>query len=328
MSRVYNVMTGAGRPAGSGTSAAAVAVAADASEAPDDGAWENSDDTPFIEIGGPGGPVFSAPPAASAAPPTARVAPPPAPEPKPDAAARPFPRLAPSPGAPTYISVRFHDVAARAAHVAGDGPDPSLVALHLPDHPVSGEYRLLRDEIRRQLPESGPKVFLFAAAAPEAGTTTVLLNLAVTLARGGRDRVLVVDANVARSAVAARLAVKPTPGLAEVLANAAPLGWALQPSTLPNLQVLAAGEFTDGTPAAVGRDFPRLLNQLRQWFDWVLVDAGVWGGMPERDAACPSADAVYLVTREAEAERPPFTSVRGWVKELGGVLRGYVATRV
>ena len=44
-SRVYNVLTGAGRPGGP-------AVA----DAPDDGAWENSEATPFIEIGGPTGP--------------------------------------------------------------------------------------------------------------------------------------------------------------------------------------------------------------------------------------------------------------------------------
>jgi hypothetical protein len=65
---------------------------------------------------------------------------------------------------------------------------------------------------------------------------------------------------------------------------------------------------------------------LRQWFDWILVDAGVWGALPERDAICSSADGVYLVTREADSTRPEFANVRGWVKELGGLLRGYVTT--
>jgi hypothetical protein len=50
--------------------------------------------------------------------------------------------------------------------------------------------------------------------------------------------------------------------------------------------------------------------------------------MPERDAACPAADAVYLVIRETEMERPEFLGARGWVKELGGLLRGYITTRV
>ena len=315
MSRVYNALTGVGRPAG------AVAL-----ETPDDGVWANAEEaTPFVEIGGPTGPVFSA---GGSAVPVPRPVPAPEPKPEPKPEPRAYPRLAPPPTAPAYLSVRFHDIAPRKSAKPGDGPDPGLVALHFPDHPVSAEYRTLRDEIARQLPAATSRLLLFTAAAPEAGTTTVLLNLAVTLALDGKARVLVVDGNVGRPAVAGRLALKPAPGLCEVLAHQIPLAWAVQPSVVPALQVLAAGDATDATPGAVCRDLPRLLGQLRQWFDWVLVDGGVWGGMPERDAACPSADAVYLVTRETDADRPEFTSLRGWVKELGGLLRGYVATRV
>src|SRR5687768_9819218 len=121
MSRVYNVLTGAARPAGPPM---AVAV-------PDDEVWENSEETPFIEIGGPSGPVFFSPPSAAvpaSIPPAATVAPAtpkPAPERKPELAAepaRPFPRLAPV-ATPAYLSVRFHEVARGERHSAG-GPDP------------------------------------------------------------------------------------------------------------------------------------------------------------------------------------------------------------
>jgi hypothetical protein len=91
---------------------------------------------------------------------------------------------------------------------------------------------------------------------------------------------------------------------------------------------LVAGDATDATPDDMCRDFPKLLGQLRQWYDWVLVDAGVWGTMAERDAACPGADAVYLVARDGDAEKPMFSTLRGWVKELGGLLRGYVSTKL
>lgn len=329
MSRVYNALTGA-----------TTLPAAPTLEAPDDGVWANDEEIefdgeepPFVEIGGPGGPVFSPFPVTTPPPvkpmtakAVAETPPAPKPEPKPEPD-RPYPRLVPPPAPPAYLSVRFHDVVSRQPRVAADGPDPSLVALLLPDHPVSGEYRTLRDEIRRQLPESTSRVLLFAAAAPESGTTTVMLNLAVTLAREGKARVLVVDGNVNRPGVASKLALKPAPGLCEVLSHHVPLAWAVQPSAVSDLQVLTAGEMTDATPTAVGRDLPKLMHQLRQWYDWVLVDAGVWGAMPERDGACPSADAVYLVTRDAAADRPEFQSLRGWVKELGGLLRGYVTTR-
>jgi Mrp family chromosome partitioning ATPase len=234
--------------------------------------------------------------------------------------------------APAYLSVRFHEAVARSSGRPAGGPDAGLVALHFPDHPVSGEYRTLRDEIARQLLDQTTRALVFTAAAPEAGTTTVLLNLGVTLALAGQ-RVLVADANFTRAGVAPKLALGSAPGLAEVLAGQVPLPWALQPTAVPRLQALAAGAVPDplgaaALAAAIGRDLPRLLTQLRQWFDWILIDAGVWGAVPERDSTCSAADAVYLVTREADAESTEFIGLRAWVRQLGGALRGYVTTRV
>jgi Mrp family chromosome partitioning ATPase len=310
MSRVYNVMTGVPRPSGP-TSI----------EAPEEEVWVSAEESPFVEIGGPAGPVFSASQTASRTLPEAKV------EAKPEVI-RSFPRLVSAPS-PAYLSVHFHDIVARgAAKPAGDGPDAGLVAFHFPTHPISDEYRTLREEICKQLPDITSRVLMFNAAATEAGTTTVLLNLAITLAREEKNRVIVVDANFNRPGIAAKLALKSSPGLCEAVTQQVPLAWAVQPSPVAALNVLTAGDVTDATPGSLCRDLPRLLAQLRKWADWILVDAGVWGAMPERDAICPSADAVYLVIREADSERPEFLGVRGWIKELGGLLRGYVTTRV
>lgn len=322
MSRVFSAMTG------TGSTRQTVLV----EEPPADESFvADYEDAPFVEIGGPAGPVFSVAPKPKAEPRAfPRIAPAPAP-----VAQSPAPAVVPfgAEAAPTasYLSVRFHDVLPRSTARPADGPDVSLVALHHPDHPVSGEYRTLRDEIARQLPSATSRALMLTAAAPEAGTTTVLLNLAITLARDGQ-RVLVLDANVTRAGVAPKLALRSGPGLAEVLGHHLPLPWALQPTAIPSLQALTAGVTTDafglGTlGGAIGQELPKLVGQLRQWFDWVLIDAGVWGVVPERDATCSTADAVYLVTRDGDTERPEFTGLRTWVKQLGGPLRGYVATR-
>jgi len=325
MSRVYSALTGAPRPAGAALL-----------DAPDDGVWENSEEpaaedapggaAPFIEIGAPGGPIFSpslgGPPAKRT---PAAAKPEVQPQPKLDEPTRTFPRLAPPPAA-AHLSVRFHDVVTRAIKGQTSGPDGSLVAYHIPDHPVSGEYRTLRDEIKKQLPEAPSRVLMFAAAVAESGTTTVLLNLATTLASEGR--VLVVDANLKRPAAATKLGILAAPGLGEVLASRVPLTLALQPTAMKRFDALTAGLGVEPIAVALGKEFPRLLGQLRHWYDWVIVDGGTWGSMPERDATCPSADAVYLVSRETLVERSEFVAARGWVKELGGLLRGYVTTRV
>src|SRR5262245_54243026 len=120
MSRVFSAMTGTG-------SARPIAVDIprnDPSDEADETFVVEADDSPFVEIGGPTGTVFSAAPAKLV--PEVKA--------KPEAAVpRSFPRIAapaptpvPSPDAP-YLSVHFHDVSPRAPGRPATGPDPGLV---------------------------------------------------------------------------------------------------------------------------------------------------------------------------------------------------------
>src|SRR5437764_1222048 len=101
---------------------------------------------------------------------------------------------------------------------------PELIAFHQPDHPISGQYRDLATGLLAQTPAEQPRVLFFTSSAPGAGTTTVVLNTAVTLARDNLLRVAVLDAHLRRAAVAGRLGLPDGAGLREVLAGGAPLG--------------------------------------------------------------------------------------------------------
>ena len=306
------------------------------------------DDVPFVEVGGPDGVVTSIqPPAVAthkpatspvalhkpaapsvalhkpAAPPVVPAAPRTVPIPPPTAA-RPMPAAPPE---SPILSVTFHRFPKPGLRLMHSGVAPDVVAFHFPDHAVSGEYRRVCEEVLQQYDVPGPRAALFAAAEPYAGTTTVLVNFAVSLVTQHAHRVLAVDANFARPGVARRLACADAPGLADVLGQSIPLAWALQPTPLPNLHVLSTGTVTDGTEEALAADLPRLVGQLRQWFDWVVIDAGVWAELPGGDGTAAAADGVYLVTREGDMERDEFTGLRAEIAATGGPVRGFVSTR-
>ena len=291
------------------------------------------DGVPYVEVGGPEGVVHSIPkvqaaPAMSRTAPNSYAAPaavrmPVPPMPAPQAYVPP----ADEPSDPRYLSVTFHRIPKAGLRMMQSGVAPEIVAFHFPDHPISGEYRTVRDEIVRQFDEPGSKVSLFASAASAAGTTTVLVNLAVSLAAEFGSRMLLVDANLARPGIARRLGCAEAPRLAEVIGQSIPLAWALQPTPVANVHVLAAGTPGDHTEEAMANEFPKLLAQLRQWFDWVVVDAGVWGDLPSAEATFANTDAVYLVTRSGDIELPGFGSLRSDISQLGGRVRGYISTR-
>jgi Mrp family chromosome partitioning ATPase len=280
---------------------------------------EPADDVPFVEVGGPDGLLTSV-----IARPTARRAADPTPVPPRPVEAPPPPVTAPD---PRVLSVSFHTFPTTTLRLLPTGVAPELVTYHFPDHPVSGEYRAVVAEIKHQLADAGPRAVAWTAAVPVAGTTTVLANAAVVLAQENGPRVLVVDANLPRPGVARRFGANDAPGLAEVLGQTVPLAWAVQPTPVTNVHVLGLGKPTAGTAAALAADLPRLVGQLRQWFDWVLIDAGVWTEAGDRTPLASAADAVYLVSRHGDLERPEFTALRGEVAAAGGHLRGYVTTR-
>lgn len=278
---------------------------------------------PFIEVGGPEGIVTSLPkaenrPAIHPVHPVPRVVPAPAPEPAPEPAA----------ASPRVLSVSFHQFPKNGLRLLPTEVTEDLIAFHQPDHPVALEYRVVRDEIVQQFEDDGPHSLLFTSAGPVSGTTTVLLNVAASLTQDLGMRVLVVDADFARSSLARRLGVPETPGLAEVLGQTIPLAWALQPTSIDNLHVLTAGHLTAAAEQSLANDLPRLVTQVRQWFDWVIVDGGVWAEGTNRTAIGTACEAVVLVSRQTDIDRSEFTGLRATIAASGATLKGYVTTRM
>jgi Mrp family chromosome partitioning ATPase len=282
---------------------------------------EAGDEVPFIEVGGPRSLVEASPtvlaagsngtrPAKPSQPSQARAEPPAAPAPPPGAVAfQPFP-VAPPPLPP-----------------AGQRFARDLVAFHRPDHPVSEQYRELWHALAAQLPVGRPHVLLLTAAVPGAGTTTALLNLAVTAAQSGKPRAVVVDAAVGRSAVARCLGLPEAPGLQEVLAGTTSLLRALRETGQANLLALTAGEVGRGAGARLAGEAMRsVLRHLRGRFDLVLVDAMPWDGRPDVVGLGSFCDSVYLVVPQSEAQKPAVQDLLELIPQQGGRLRGCILT--
>jgi len=266
-----------------------------------------AEEVPFIEIGGP------------------RVA-----VEKP--ATMPFPSVLPRPGVqpvlqPALWNVRFRELPAT-------WPMPSaehelaveLVCWHQPQHAISEQYRGLIASLQANAPRERAKVFLFTAAVPGAGTTTVLLNAAIALAQTGK-RVLVLDAHLRHPAIAERLGLAPMPGLREVLGGVVPLDRALRPTAVGNLLALTAG-LPSSAPAArlVGEAMRTLVRQLKDQFDAVLIDSPHWDGRPEVVALGCSCDAVYLCLPEKEQDSQEVGELLQLIPEQGAPLGGCIIT--
>jgi Mrp family chromosome partitioning ATPase len=290
---------------------------------------EEAEEIPFIEVGGPHKQI-EASASVLAAPAARQVQPAPTPLPPAPPAAPVQLRAVAAPPDPSAVAVTFrpYPVAPFPPAPPAERFDPALVAYHQPNHSVSEQYRHLWRTLASPLPAGRAQVFLFTAASPFAGATTALLNLAVTAIRESKLRVVALDADVRRPALAQRLGLPPVPGLQEVLAGTISLQRAVQETGLTNLLALTAGEVGPSAGARLAGEAMRsVLRHLRGRFDLILVDAPPWDGRPEVVALGSFCDAVYLVVSEDRAQAPEVDSLLQVIPQQGGRLRGCILTR-
>jgi len=154
--------------------------------------------------------------------------------------------------------------------------DPHLVTLTSPGSFAAEQYQGLRLTIERL--RRGRTLQVIAVTSPAAGEgkTLTAINLAGALARGADDaRVLLIDADLRRPAVARQLAIDQfSQGLTEVIENPATTLDSVTQMLRPyNLSILPAG-LRKGAVHQILRS-PRLdglLSEVRRRYDFVVLD--------------------------------------------------------
>jgi len=143
---------------------------------------------------------------------------------------------------------------------------------------VGDGFRQLADKLHAVAIERKLKSIGIAGMQAGIGTTSIVLTLAQTLTEQAIARVLVIDANVAHGEVAALLGLSLRCGLSEVALGDASLEQAVVELDGRGLFLLplSAGVDVSALTAVKPELFRTRLAPLREQFDLILVDGGVW----------------------------------------------------
>jgi Mrp family chromosome partitioning ATPase len=181
-------------------------------------------------------------------------------------------------------------------------PEARLVLLREPESASSRGYRLLR---HRLLAHADPRVIAVTSAEPGEGKTTCAVNLALALAEETMSRVLLVEANLRRPSLGRLFGYQPSESFVGRLAEyrdatppysvAAILGTRLQVAALPANAPREAR--LDRMLLAVA------LQELRDVFDYIVVDAASVLESADADVASVCADGVVMTVRAAKSRK-------------------------
>jgi capsular exopolysaccharide synthesis family protein len=177
------------------------------------------------------------------------------------------------------------------------------------------QYQKLRRRLAVSPKQGAVKVVLVAATTHGEGATTTSAILAATLARSGRSRILLIDANLRTPALDGVFAEEAhTEGLSDVVAADVPVESVIYQTNFPNLFLLPVGK-THTSPSYLfdGDPISKLLNDLREQFDFIIIDGAPLEGYSESLFLASKVDGVILVV---ESEKTKKQTIRKIKKEL------------
>ncbi len=187
------------------------------------------------------------------------------------------------------------------------------------------QYRNLAFHVEQRKQQLGGRCLIVGMSSPDSGTgkTLTALNLALTLAREGDQRVLLVEGDLWKPTLRQYLELEPgAPGLAQLLSGECTFNDAVATVWGTDLDVLLSGETGRTTGLMAQRRLVSAFEEMRPSYEFVVIDAPpIMLASGRALAAC--ADAVLAIVRSGQTKRRGIEeslSILGPEKVLGFVL--------
>ncbi|NIV39822.1 MAG: polysaccharide biosynthesis tyrosine autokinase, partial [Anaerolineae bacterium] len=201
------------------------------------------------------------------------------------------------------------------SRIPGAGSDEKLLQLEGTPFPILEAYRTLRTNLLVSSVDKPIQTLVVTSPAPRDGKSTTVANIGVIMAQAGNS-VILVDADLRRSALHKAFQLSNRQGLTNVLLESEPVldGW-LQETGIDNLRLLSSGPLPPNPPELLGsQKMHRLFETLIQEADLIIFDSPPILAVTDATVLSMTADGV-LVVADAEKTR------RGALKEAVEKLR-------
>jgi succinoglycan biosynthesis transport protein ExoP len=201
-------------------------------------------------------------------------------------------------------------------------PEDRIVVYSAPDSPGGERFRLLRSQLKELRAGGTLKSLLITSPSSGDGKSTMAINLATALAEKGKYRVLLLETDLRRPSLTARLKVKPAPGVTEcVQSGADPLASIRRIEPL-GIHFLPAGARTPMPLELLQSEaFGQLVTSLGAHFDWIVLDAPPVIPIADALVLNRAVDATFLVVRAGQTNGEALNES---VKQLRNPILGII----
>ena len=194
--------------------------------------------------------------------------------------------------------------------------------------PHAEAYRILRAKLNLKVQNGlGPCVTMLSGG-PGEGKSTTIYNLALVCAQAGQS-VILVDCDLRRPTLHDLVDVSNEHGVSDYLRGHGDILNFIQPTSLPKLHVLTAGETPISDIGNLSGDKIRsMLDELKQRYDLVLIDSPPVLGISDGSIIAREADYVILVIQHRRYPREISLRAKRAIEEVHGNCVGMVLNAV
>ncbi|MFV1950775.1 MAG: polysaccharide biosynthesis tyrosine autokinase [Nitrospinota bacterium] len=203
-----------------------------------------------------------------------------------------------------------------------------LIVIKDPKSYTAEAYRTLRTNIQFTGLERETSVITFTSSVPSEGKSTVLSNLAVTMANMGA-KTLAVDADLRKPVLHKVFGRSREPGLTNIMSSGLSWETVVCETQFENLSLICAGTQPPNPSELLGSN--KMVVLLKEWkenYDIVLLDTPPV--IPVTDAAILGAmvDGVFIVIRAGTAVTDVVLHAKGLLEKVNARIIGAISNNV
>jgi protein-tyrosine kinase len=189
-------------------------------------------------------------------------------------------------------------------------------------------YEELKANLLTRRANGSLKTILFASTSHGDGCSTTAVNFAATLAKDASLKVLLVDVNPRTPALHEVFDVSEAEGVSDLLTRSGNIACKINKVSPGGYYVLPWGRnHSAGACLFDSSRFDRLLQGVREKFDYVILDGPPVPAFPECLVLCAKVDGVVLVLESGKTRRQVALRARKQVEEVGGKMLGVVLNK-
>jgi protein-tyrosine kinase len=184
--------------------------------------------------------------------------------------------------------------------------DPRLASFLEPGSLAVESFKMLLAKILTRKSMSRPRTIMVTSPQPMDGKTMVATNLAISIAHGINEYVLLVDCDLRRPSLDRILGLNPHEGISEYLEKGTSVGPYLVKTPVGKLTVLPAGKPSPNPSELLSSEKTRrLVEELKGRYEdrYIIFDATPAQFAPEATFLASIVDGVLLVVRSGKTTR-------------------------